>query len=92
MAKYFVHENRHYPGPGAPTQFEVRQYGVVDATIEFCATREQADARCSALTEEAETAQARNHVSQKRASGEERLFVRPNLINGAHVRKWPSGK
>ena len=28
----------------------------------------------------------------KRASGEDRIFVRPELLEGAKVRRWPSGK
>jgi hypothetical protein len=59
MSKYFVHENPHYPGPVAPTPFEVRQYGALgpDATIELRSMRAEADARCEKLTNKAALAE-----------------------------------
>ena len=68
MRKYFVHENRHYPCPGARTRFEVRAHGFMDATIEFCATKSEADALCNWLNselEEAEVAEVNAQVARK---------------------------
>lgn len=57
MPRYFVHENRHYPCPGGRTPFEVRARGFMDATIEFCATKTEADALCNRLNSELEAAE-----------------------------------
>jgi len=57
MAKYFVHENRHYPCPGAREPFEVRSHGFMDATIKFCSTKEEAEALCDKLNFEVEEAE-----------------------------------
>jgi hypothetical protein len=57
MPRYFVHENRHYPCPGARTPFEVRAPGFMDATIEFCATQSEADAQCNRPNSELEDAE-----------------------------------
>jgi len=67
MSRYFVHENRHYPCPGARTPFEVRARGFMDATIEFCATKAEADALCNRLNSEleaAEIAEINAHVAR----------------------------
>ena len=65
-----------------------------DVTIDVAQPREEADARCAQLTDEAKAGQARNDASSqtKRAAGEDRLFIGHDLLNGAHVRRWPSGK
>jgi hypothetical protein len=67
MPKYFVHENRHYPCPGARTPFEVRAHGFMDATIDSCATKSEADALCNRLNselEEAEIAEIHDQVAR----------------------------
>ena len=69
MAQYFVYENKHYPSPGAREKFEVRQRGFMDVTIEFCPTKEAADALCARLIKEAEADEmarvAKNRPSMK---------------------------
>jgi hypothetical protein len=64
--RYFVHESRYYPSPGARTPFEVRARGYMDVTIEFCAPKLEADAPCNWLNselEDAEIAEINAHVA-----------------------------
>lgn len=67
MSRYFVHENRHYPCPGARTPFEVRARGFMEATIEFRATMSEADAlrnRLNSELEDAEVAEINTRVAR----------------------------
>ena len=60
-------------------------FGLQEADLEAC--RE-------ILNERATDARAQDNSSthEPRASGEERLFVRPDMLAGARVRHWSSGK
>jgi hypothetical protein len=94
MTEYFVHVVDPGSLLGAPARFEVRESAAYEVTIEVFATREAADIRCKTLNNVSTAEQEPNDASRRIAqvSGEDRLFLRPNMIQGAHVRRWPSGK
>jgi hypothetical protein len=74
MPRYVVHENRHYPCPGVPTPFEVRARGFMEATIEFRATKSEAEALCDRLNSElvdAEVAEINARVARTMPYGVE---------------------
>jgi hypothetical protein len=75
MPRYFVDENRHYPCPRARTPFEVRASGFMEATIEFCATKSEADALCNRLNSELEDAEV---SEMHRLRGPDRVKVPPD--------------
>jgi hypothetical protein len=61
-------------------------FGLQAADLEAC--RELLNDRAI----EAARAQDDSSTHEQRASGEERLFVRPDMLAGARVRHWSSGK
>jgi hypothetical protein len=81
MPKYFVHENRHYPCPGARAPFEVRARGFIDATIESCSTKTEADALCDRLNSELGDAEIASSCEQTQQSGAAAKGAAPVLRN-----------
>jgi hypothetical protein len=78
MPRYFVDENRPYPCPPARTPFEVRARGFMEATIEFCATKSEADALCNRLKSELEDAEVSEINAQVARTMPDRVKVPPD--------------